>query len=163
MSLKQSHVRWNVAESAFHYKIPTIQVHRHLTTTWRLLLCPAWPQKWRCVIARWIALLTTEDGGCNLIVMKVTYPNIMKVASKSPPIYSPTELEWLYRRLRAKNKCVVQVTNQTSLIHLGTKRNHDVKKTITHGYCEQCLGRWLCRFLRRCVHVYVLWYSPPSL
>ena len=36
--------------------------------------------KIKCVIAWWIALLIVEDGGCSLIVTKMTNPNIIKAA-----------------------------------------------------------------------------------
>ena len=32
--------------------------------------------------------------------------------------YSPTELEWLYRRLRAKNRCPIKKANEFSLVYL---------------------------------------------
>ena len=41
------------------------------------------------VKARWIALRIMEDGGCSLIHVKVTNPNIIKVAAKSPCITHP--------------------------------------------------------------------------
>ena len=45
MSLRWGRVRWNVAELYYYHRIPTIQVGQHLTTTYRLLICPPRPQK----------------------------------------------------------------------------------------------------------------------
>ena len=69
MSLKWSQIISNVVILAFHYRIPTIQVGRHLNhlpPPNLLSLC----MKMKCAIARWIALLITEDGGCGLIFCK---------------------------------------------------------------------------------------------
>ena len=59
-----------------------------------------------------------EDGGCSLTYAKVTNPNIIKVAAKSPCIYSPTKLKRLYHQIEATNRCPIEETNRFSLIYL---------------------------------------------
>jgi hypothetical protein len=93
---------------AFHYRIPIIQVGRQPTTTCHLLIWPPHHIKMKNVIARWIALIIMEDGGCST---KVTNPNIIKVAAKSLMYYSPAELERLHCQLGAKHRCMIMEAN----------------------------------------------------
>ena len=44
------------------------------------------------VISRWIAILIMEDGGCRLTFVKMTNPNVIKVATKSSCITHPLKL-----------------------------------------------------------------------
>jgi hypothetical protein len=44
----------------------------------------------------WATLLIMKDGGCSLTFAKVTNPNVINAVAKSPCIYSPTELKYLY-------------------------------------------------------------------
>jgi hypothetical protein len=70
------------------------------------------------VIAWWTTLLIMEDGGCTWLFPKVTNPNIIEAATKSPRITHPTKLKRLYRRLGTKNNCMIKETNWINLIYL---------------------------------------------
>ena len=56
-----------------------------------------------------------EDGGCSLTIARVTNPNIIKVTTRLPYIYSPTKLEQLYQWLGAKNRGPIEEANQITV------------------------------------------------
>jgi hypothetical protein len=59
-----------------------------------------------------------KDGGCSLTFVKVTNPNIIKEATKSPCTTYHIELKRMYNQLGAKNKCPIKVANWISIIYL---------------------------------------------
>ena len=61
-----------------------IQVGPHLNSHMPPPNLPTSGTKIKSVITWCIALLVMEEGGCSLTFAKLTNPNIMKVATKSP-------------------------------------------------------------------------------
>jgi hypothetical protein len=81
MSLKWSHVRYNVAKLLFIIECPQYK----LVCFYNHMLPPNLPTsrtKIKHVIALWRALLIMEDVGCSLTFVKVTNSNIIKAMAK---------------------------------------------------------------------------------